>query len=352
MGSRPSGISGSRGAAVLGLSEYQSPLEVWQRIMEERKPGWNAAHGYTLPPDPDNAAIRWGNAFEDAVFAMAQERRGVRIPLTTREQLWSTNGSDRMGPGMPGDGLDWFITCHIDGRYEDGALHEGKTAGYFAFLDSWGEPGTDRIPTAYQLQVQHQMLCTGAPSAVVSVLVFPRRPDEWEQAGVALARHVGRSDDLEWFVHSPARVADIPCMQWARALDEMGYVHQYTVAARPSLQAELVSRYREWWETYVIGECEPEPRTPDDVARLFPAPKGTIVADEQMQRWLTEYAEIGAEIGGTGRLAKRRDELRVLVLDTARKLDAQLDDESREKTVFRDAQGKKLGQWNGKVFRT
>jgi predicted phage-related endonuclease len=361
MGSRPSGISGSRAADVLGVSDYATELEVFQRIMEERKPGWNAAHGFTPPEPVDNAAVRWGNAFEDAVFALALERRGVRIPLTTREQLWAIVDGKPYGYDLSGDGLsrdDVAITCHIDGQYTDGALHEGKTTTAWSFAELWGEPGSDRIPAGYQTQVQHQMLCTGAPVAVVSVLVFPRRPDEWEQAGLILKELPGRSDDLEWHMIVPrvrngqTEARTVACSSWARVLDEMGWFHQYQIPARPSLQATMIERYREWWARYVLTETPPAATTYEDARRLFPAPKGTVVADEQMQRWLTEHAEIGSEIGSTGRLAKRRDELRVLVLDTARKLDAQLDDESREKTVFRDTEGKKLGQWNGKVFRT
>jgi len=36
MGSKPVGISASRGAAVLGESDYQKVFEIWQRIREER----------------------------------------------------------------------------------------------------------------------------------------------------------------------------------------------------------------------------------------------------------------------------------------------------------------------------
>lgn len=364
MGALPSGISGSRAAAILGVSEYATELEVFQRIMEERSPGWNAAHGFTLPDPVDNPAVRWGTAFESSIVALASERRGRHI--SDREASYALDPARPDGrwyhpAGSPPP--DLYVTCHIDGMYcglgdEPDVLHEGKTTTAWSFAELWGEPGTDRIPQNYQVQVQHQMLCTGAPEAVVSVLVFPRRPDEWEAAGLILKQLPGRSDDLEWHIIVP-RVRNgqpwpraIPCSSWARVLDEMGWFHQYTVPSRPSLHVTMIERYREWWERYVLTETPPEARTWDDARRLFPAPKGTVVADEQATRWATEYREIGEEIGGTGRLAKRREELKVLLLSYLRAANGQVDDESREKTVLRDDTGAKLAQWNGKVFRT
>jgi len=53
MSNQPRVISSSRGAAILGLSPWSTPFEIFQLIMEERVPGWNAAHGYTLPEFDD-----------------------------------------------------------------------------------------------------------------------------------------------------------------------------------------------------------------------------------------------------------------------------------------------------------
>lgn len=357
MGATPLGISGSRAAAILGLSDYQTPVEVWQILMEERSPGFNGRRGYKAPVRPPDAElpahVRWGWAFEDAICRLAVERHGAGT-IVDREVLWTWQGGAVRGAALP-DGFHAYISCHIDGRYtEGGALHEGKTTTSWNFDQLWGEPGTDRIPQSYQIQVQHQMLCTGAESAIVSVLVWPRRVDEWEAVGISLVQALGRGDEMEWHVkrEDPLRPMVTPCLQWARALDDMGYFHQYTVPASPSLQAELVRAYAEWWLEYVVGEREPEPRGYDDIRRLCPAPKGTVVANEQAERWASEYREIGDEIGGTGRLSKRRDELRVLILGWMRSQDAAMDEETREKTVLRDQQGKKLAQWNGKVFRT
>ena len=56
MGSLPIGISGSRAAAIIGLSQYDTPLSIWQTIMESRNPGFNAERGYEFIPFQGNAA--------------------------------------------------------------------------------------------------------------------------------------------------------------------------------------------------------------------------------------------------------------------------------------------------------
>jgi predicted phage-related endonuclease len=156
MGSTPRGISASRGAAVLGLSEFQTPLSVWQSIMEEREPGWNEKHGYTPPEPPDSAAIRFGTAFESAVVELAERAAGKRIKH--REEFLSIAFNGAVIKDGP-------LTCHIDGVYMNGdmpsTLHEGKTTNAFTFREKWGQPGTDKIPQVYQVQVRTRCCVPG-----------------------------------------------------------------------------------------------------------------------------------------------------------------------------------------------
>ncbi len=175
MGSKPIGISASRASTIMGINPWSSELEVWQKIMEEVEPGFNAANNYEYPVFEETAQIRWGNAFEDAVIKLAEDKAGKKI--FDREKLYKYNK---------------FITCHIDGRYQDilsdeiimTRLSEGKTTSFFYWKDNFGDPGTDKIPVQYQSQCQHQMLCTGAEKVILSVLVFPRRVDDWEAMGI------------------------------------------------------------------------------------------------------------------------------------------------------------------------
>lgn len=318
MGSTPRNISASRGAAVLGLSQFQTRLEVWQRIMEERQPGFNLAHGFVLPEDPDNASIRWGLAFESAICELAGN-------ITNRELECSCEGG--------------IITCHLDGQYPDGTNHEGKTTTSWTFREEWGEAGSDRVPQIYQVQAQHQMMCSGAPETVLSVLVFPKRPEEWEEEGWAIENELWITKGIGQHVYLP---------DWARALSQMGFFHQYRIKADPELQHLLRAAYLEFWNDHVLTGIPPAPRNYDDILRLVPAPCGTIIADEQTARWCIEYADITAEVGQMG---KRKDELKTLILDAARLSGKAEDPESAAKYIIRNDSGRPLATFDGKTFR-
>jgi hypothetical protein len=91
MGATPRGISGSRAAAVLGLSEFTSRFEVWQQIKEEREPGFNAKRGYIMPVFEGNAATRWEPTSEHI-------RISSRVPASFCFQSSSFNGMPFQSP--------------------------------------------------------------------------------------------------------------------------------------------------------------------------------------------------------------------------------------------------------------
>ena len=337
MGSTPRGISASRGAAVLGFSEFQTTLEVFQRIMEEREPGWNAAHGYTLPLDPDSAAIRWGTAFESAVIVLAEQARETKI--IHRERFDNAPNMD-------------YVTCHLDGVYNktDSLLHEGKTTSAMSFREKWGTAGTDHIPRIYQVQVQHQMLCTCSNEAIVSVLVFPETPDKWEKDGWRITGNKICGYRLE---NPEIQARQINPLHWAIVLAEMGYFYQYHIHANREAQKRMIEAYREFWNDNVLKGKPPEPRNYDDIKRLLPEPKSTIIVPDFIERKLAEYKGITEE---TNNAKKRKERLKTIITMYADKHEGTLDDESKEAVIFRNNRGDKLGSWskdkNGKfIFR-
>jgi len=322
MGSLPSGISGSRAAAILGFNTFRTPVMTWLDIMEERVPGFSERHGYKREPFEGNAATKWGLAFESDVIALSEMK--TRRAIHDRERAF-------FHPEFK------YLTCHVDGIYTDDAgpsgmggatLHEGKTTTIYTFRDDWGELGTDRIPEHVQVQVQHQMLVTGAARAIVSVLAFPNRQQDWE--------------DLEI---DPAAVAS----DWAGVLNDMGYFHQYFIDANPELHTSMLSAYTDFWENNVLKEIPPEPANYEDIRRLITAPKGTVVADEKLDRWATEYRAINEE---SRKINKRKNQLKTLLIaEMNARADKPIDDDSVEKLVLRDMRGNKLAQYDGKTFR-
>jgi len=340
--SKPRGISASRGAAVLGLSEFQTPLEVWQRIMEERENGFNARNGYTLPPEPESAALRWGVAFEDAVVELAEIAQSKCIADREKYFEFTRSESD--------NSVYKNITCHVDGVYAGRILHEGKTASAFSFREKWGEPNTDRIPRLYQIQVQHQIMCTGADEAIVSVLVFPETPDKWEKDGWVICKYI---DSYRIKKESDKDVYGLKPSSWARVLCEMGYFHQYFIKRNDEVINLLIKYYFDFWENHVLTGKPPEARNYDDVKRILSEPKSTIIVPDYIERKMLEHRGITEE---TANAKKRKDRLKTIITKYAVQNIGEIDDESREAIIFRSNSGEKLGSWskdkNGKhIFR-
>jgi putative phage-type endonuclease len=138
---RMTGIGGSDAAAVLGLSKYKTPLQVYQEKRGE------------IGPIPDNEPMLWGRVLEPVIRQQYAERTGrvVRLP----------EGIIRH------PSLD-FMLATVDGITDDDRLVEIKTA---RTAQDWGEAGTDEVPQAYLIQVQHYLTVTALPVADVAVLI-------------------------------------------------------------------------------------------------------------------------------------------------------------------------------------
>jgi hypothetical protein len=315
--------------------------------MEEREPGFNAAHGFTPPDEPDSAAIRFGSAFEDAVIELAEREQGKKIKY--REEFFANNFFGEF-PVMGNYGLacpqdDYPLSCHVDGIYSGGpagpdTLHEGKTTSSFTFREKWGEPRTEKVPREYQVQVQHQMICTGAEKVIVSVLVFPETPEKFEAMGwtVRTVPEFGGRYGIGTDGQNPFYP-----YRWASVLAEMGFFHQYTVPAKPSVQAVMLRRYKKFWEKHVLTGTPPEPKNYDDIKRLFPEPKATLIVPERIERILREHSQIGKELKEQ---EARREEIKTQALSWARKNGGGvIDDDSTEALILRNGAGEKVGSF-------
>ena len=327
---KPINLSASRGAAILGLSEYSTPLQVWLEIMESRDPGFCERNNYELPEFEYNAPMRWGHAFENSVIGLAERKADCKI--INREEK-CTHESLK------------YITCHIDGEYTDMITgHEGKTTSNQYFYSAFGEPGTDRVPLSYQIQVQHQLLCKPRWNQVkLSVLVFPKRVEEWE----AMGWEAQNRGDKYWLFNpgKGGKYDEIPPIEWASVLDEMGYFHTYEITPHAELQALMLEKYRRFWEDNVLGKTPPEPVNYDDIRAIYRDPVGTIVASPEVERLYAEYKNIGAEILPSGPLAKRREQIKTELIKYMADTAGITDEDSGDKWILRGQDGKKLASY-------
>lgn len=138
---RQSGIGGSDVAAILGLSKWKSPLDVYNEKIAE------------TTVEETNASTEWGTRLEPVIRQKYADDTGLTVTIP--------NETFRH-PEHP------FMIANVDGILPDGNVLEIKTARSGA---DWGEEGTDEIPEYYLTQVQHYMTVLGAKRCDVAVLI-------------------------------------------------------------------------------------------------------------------------------------------------------------------------------------
>jgi putative phage-type endonuclease len=138
---RRAGIGGSDVAAMLGLSKWKTPYQLYLDKRGE------------LPEQEDNEAMFWGRGLE---------------PVIRRRYELETGLTVHMHEGILQHPEYSFMLANLDGQISDELILEIKTARY---ADGWGEVNTAEIPIAYSLQCQWYLMITGALVADVAVLI-------------------------------------------------------------------------------------------------------------------------------------------------------------------------------------
>lgn len=147
---RKNGIGGSDSAAALGLSKYKTPLDLWKEKLN------------LVPEFTGNWLTKRGTALEPMLREHYAEKTGrtVRVP----EHILAHPQHS-------------FMIASLDGFTDDGRIQEFKTAVHGK---GWGEEGSDEIPQMYLVQVQHNMIVTGAVVADVGVSISGLEPKYYE----------------------------------------------------------------------------------------------------------------------------------------------------------------------------
>lgn len=142
---RRTGIGGSDVAAILGMSPWRSPLDVYLDKIGEAS------------EQPDSPAMLWGRALEPVIRQRFADVTGLSIAVASGIQRHPTE------PHMIAS-LDGLV-LHDEAPV---AVFEAKTA---RTAEGWGPDGTDEVPDYYAVQVQHYMAVTGLPRAFVAALI-------------------------------------------------------------------------------------------------------------------------------------------------------------------------------------
>jgi putative phage-type endonuclease len=140
---RRRGIGGSDAPAVLGLSKWKTPYQVYlDKIGEGKK-------------IEDNPGMEWGRRLESAIIKKYCDETGHQVFVPGETKILVHPVYD-------------FMLASLDGLVDAGRVLEAKTARSSI---GWGEPGTDEIPEIYQVQVHHYMAVTGLKGADIPVLI-------------------------------------------------------------------------------------------------------------------------------------------------------------------------------------
>lgn len=138
-------LGGSDAGAILGLSPWATPYEVWLEKIGEGK-----------PEDPKKETFfRRRKRQEPVVLEMLLEEKGIRAQSINSRAFHPVHD---------------FLSCEIDAIADDGLEIEIKTVHPFAAKE-WGAQDTDEIPPHYTAQALHGLMVTGQPRRLVAALI-------------------------------------------------------------------------------------------------------------------------------------------------------------------------------------
>lgn len=305
----PGTYSASMIGGVLGLSPYTTQLEIWQKIQEQRSPGFNKKHGYELPVFIGNASTRFGLGFEDAITKLVEEKYNTEI--VDREKSFTK----KIG--------DVTLSCHVDGIFKDeNILNENKTTNERAFYSvkddkaRWGEELTDEIPPEYQAQCATQMLCAGMDEVRMHTFIFPKPADDFEEMGWTIEKVAPENLDAyqsQYMMKIKDGLQSPIC--WARTLEEMGYLKSYTTKRNEKLETAIIEAVTDFHNRFVVTEIAPRFMDYKDVRRLMTQPMGTVIATPEMVLLAKEYSHLRDILGSKSPHKKRQEIIKVELLN-------------------------------------
>lgn len=159
---RRKGVTASEIAAILGISPFQSPFNLyWQKRGD-------------IGEDFDNERLSLGRHLEPWIaerFAVAHPQFAMQAPAGlwgSVERPWQLATPDGLlfdGTCSCGASGDVVCSCLVD--VEPEGVWEGKTS---ATYEDWGEDGSDEIPAYIRAQALWQLDVMGVETAYVSCL--------------------------------------------------------------------------------------------------------------------------------------------------------------------------------------
>lgn len=212
---RKVGIGGSEIAAVLGLSPYKTPFDVWQdklNLVEQ-------------PDLSDNEYIHFGNVLEDVVAEEFGRRTGLKPRrrnqiLIHKDHHFLLANIDREITGKP-----FGLKCGLECKTADARAAKPHLWGEGAVIE-WDDDAPvivhhdDQVPDWYYMQCAHYMAVTGSDLWFLAVLIGGnhfryytiRRDLDLERLLIAKAGRFWHDHVLAEVPPPPANVVDLEAM--------------------------------------------------------------------------------------------------------------------------------------------
>lgn len=134
-------ITASKVPVILGLSEWESPAQLWLRMRGD------------IPPQDVNDAMRRGHNQEDSILRWFFEVMHPEFEWVSGETT-ITRGDLPWAAANP-DSIGQVFTPEDDPFIEHPIFVEAKSVA--RDMGKWGKPGTDQVPMGYYAQCQWQM---------------------------------------------------------------------------------------------------------------------------------------------------------------------------------------------------
>ena len=233
---RPLGIGGTDIGAILGLSPYKTPLELWSELVSGEQ-----------PTSRDLIHLRFGQHAESFIASEYERASGLFTAQHSPTLFHKKHGF------MFGH-VDRFVLdtpdtpAVVDGTITASRLLECKTSSAFSKND-WGEPGTDQVPPLYLVQCAWYMAITECQSADLAVLI-------------------GNND-----------------------------FRIYTIERDLELESLILSHALAFWHDHVLSKIPPKPLSVQDAQLLFPkeAPDSAVEANKDLLEQIKLYQDCSAK---------------------------------------------------------
>lgn len=229
---RPLGLGGTDIGAILGLSPYKTPLELWSELVSGEP-----------SKSRDLLHLRFGQ-YAEGFIAQEYERSTQMFTVEHEPTVFHKEHGFMFGH------IDRFVLDRpdtpavIDGVITASRILECKTSSSFNKSD-WGDAGTDQVPPLYLVQCAWYLALTGCEAADLAVLI-------------------GNSD-----------------------------FRIYHIERDLELEGLILEHAKRFWFDHVLGHKPPAPMSPQDASLLFPKEiQGTCVeANDELLKCIEAYHE-------------------------------------------------------------